>query len=85
MALVVKNLAANARDLRDASSIPGLGRFSGRGHDNPLQYPCLENPRDRGAWKATIHRVAQSQTQRKQLSTHAYTYISCPSLHEMFS
>ena len=82
---LVKNLATNAGDLRDASLIPRLGRFSGKGRDNPLQYSCLENPMDRGAWKATVHRVAQSQTQLKQLSTHAYTYISCPFLHEMFS
>ena len=82
---LVKNLATNAGDLRDASSIPRLGRFSGKGRDNPLQYSCLENPMDRGAWKATVHRVAQSQTQLKHLSTHAYTYISCPFLHEMFS
>ena len=85
MALVVKNLPTNARDLRDAGLIPGLGRSSGRGHDNPLQYSFPENPMDRGAWRTTVHRVAQSQTQPKQLSTHAYTYISCPSLHEMFS
>ena len=49
---LVKNLATNAGDLRDASSIPRLGRFSGKGRDNPLQYSCLENPMDRGAWKA---------------------------------
>ena len=82
---LVKNLATNAGDLRDASLIPGLGRSPGRGRDNPLQNSCLENPMDRGAWKATVHRVAQSQTQLKQLRTHAYTYISCPSLYEMFS
>ena len=43
--------------------IPGLGRSPGGGHGNPLQYPCLENPMDRGAWWATVHGVAQSQTQ----------------------
>ena len=58
MALVVKNLPANAGDVRDASSIPG----SGRGHSNSLQYSCLENSMDRGAWKATVHGVAKSQT-----------------------
>ena len=47
---------------------PGLGRFPGGGHGNPLQYSCLENPLDRGAWQATVHRVAESQTRLKQLS-----------------
>ena len=48
--------------VRDAGSIPGLGRSPGGGHGNPLQYSCLENPMDRGAWRATVHRVAQSWT-----------------------
>ena len=56
MALVVSNLPANAGDVRDASLIPGLGGFSGGRHGNPLQYPCLENPMDRGAWQARVHR-----------------------------
>ena len=68
--LVVKNLPTNAGDIRDASSISGLGRSSGGWHDNPLQYSHLENPMDRGAWRATVHRVAKSRTQLKQLSTH---------------
>ena len=51
-ALVVKNLPANAGDVRHTGSIPGLGRSPGRGHGNPLQYSCLENPTDRGAWWA---------------------------------
>ena len=54
MVLVVKNLPANAGDVRDSGSIPGSGRSPGGGHDNPLQYSCLENPMDRGAWWATI-------------------------------
>ena len=58
---VVKNQPANA-DVRDAGSIPGLGRSPAGGHSNPLQYSCLENPMDRGAWQATVHRVAQSGT-----------------------
>ena len=70
-ALVVKNLPAHAGDIRDVGSVPGLGRSPGGGHGNPLQYSCLENPMDRGAWQATIHRVAMSQTQPKQLSGHA--------------
>ena len=68
VALLVKNLPANARDVRDMDSIPGWRRSSGGGHDNPLQYSCLENPMDRGAWWATAHRVAKSWTQLKQLS-----------------
>ena len=62
---MVKNLPANAGDVSDASSIPGMGRFPGGGHGNPLQYSCLENPMDRGAWWAVVRRVAKSQTQLK--------------------
>ena len=76
VALVVKNPPANAGDARDMSSIPGLGRSPGGGHGNPLQYSCLENPMDRGAWWATIHRVAKSWIRMRQLSTHIYLYIS---------
>ena len=70
--LVVKNLPANTGDIRDAGLIPGLGRSRGGGHGNPLQYSCLENPMDRGAWRATVHRVAKSQTRLKQHSTRAH-------------
>ena len=70
--LVVKNLSANVGDMREAGSIPGSGRCPGIGHDNPLQYSCLENPIDRGAWEATVHRVTQSQSWLKQLSMHEY-------------
>ena len=59
---VVKNLLANARDLRDLGSIPGSGRPPGGEHGNPLQYSCLENSLARGAWEATVHRVAESDT-----------------------
>ena len=62
MALAVKNLSANAGDIRDAGSIPGSGRSSGGGHGNPLKYSCLENTMDRGAWWATVRRVAKSHT-----------------------
>ena len=62
VALVVKNPSANAGDKRDSGSIPGLGRSTGGGHGNPFQYSCLENPMDRGAWWATVHRAAKSQT-----------------------
>ena len=73
MVLVVKNPPASAVDVRDGSLIPGSERSPGGGHGNSLQYSCLENPMDRGAWYATVHSVAQSQTQRRQLSVHAHT------------
>ena len=57
LALVVKHLPASVRDM---GSIPELGRSPGEGHGNPLQYSCLGNPMDRGAWLATVHRVAES-------------------------
>ena len=60
--LVIKNLPANARDVRDASLIPGSRRSSGGGPGNPLQYSCLENPMDKRAWWATVHRVTKGQT-----------------------
>ena len=74
---MVKNLLANAEDIRDerdTGSIPGSERSTGGGHGNPLQYSCLEKPMNRGAWRATVHRVAKSQTQLKQLSTHTCTF-----------
>ena len=72
VALVVKNLPANAGDIRDAGLIPGPGRSPGEGNGNPLQYSYLENPMDRGAWRATVHSVAKSlHTQLKRLSMHA--------------
>ena len=65
MVLVVKNLLANAGDIRDIGLIPGLGRSPGEGHDNPVQYFCLKNPMDRGAWRVIVHRVTKSWTQLK--------------------
>jgi len=59
---VVKNPPANARDVRYSGSIPGLGRSLGIGYGNPLQYSRLENPKDIGAWRGTVYRVAKSQT-----------------------
>ena len=59
---MVKNPPASAGDIRDLGSIPALGRSPGGGHDNPLYYSCLENPMDRGAWWATVHRVTESDT-----------------------
>ena len=66
---VVKNLPTNSGDIRDSGLIPGSGKSPGGGQGNPLQYSCLENPMDREAWKATVHRVAKSQTRLKRLST----------------
>ena len=66
---MVKNLPANAGD---ASLIPGLGRSPGGGNGNPLQYSCLEDSMDRGAWRATLHGVTKSWT---QLSTHTFTLL----------
>ena len=57
---MVKNLPANAGDMRDAGSIPGSGRSTGEGNGNPLQYSCLGNPMDRGAGWAIVHRVTKS-------------------------
>ena len=62
---MVKNLPDNTGDIRDTGLIPRLGRSPGGGHGNSLQYSCLENPMDRGAWRATVHGVAQSWTQLK--------------------
>ena len=60
--LVMKNPPANAGDIRDTGSIIGLGRWPGDGHGNPLQYSCLVNSMDSGAWQATVHGVSKSQT-----------------------
>ena len=62
MVLVVKSLPASAGDIRDVGSIPKVGRSPGEGNGNPLQYPCLENHMDRGAWRATVHGVTKSWT-----------------------
>ena len=62
VALTIKNMPANAGDIRDLGSIPGSGKSPGGGHGNPLQYSCLGNRMDRGAWRATVHEVAKSQT-----------------------
>ena len=71
MVLVVKNMHANAGDIRDTGLIPGLGISPGGGHGNPLQYSCLQNPMDSRAWWATVHSVVKSQALLKWLSTHA--------------
>ena len=62
---MVKNPAANAGDVRDVGSISESERSLGEGYGNPLQYSCLENPMDRGAYQAIVHKVAKSWTQLK--------------------
>ena len=76
VALVLKNLSASARDTRDTGSIPGLGRSPGEGNGNALQYSCLENSIDRGAWWAAVHRATEGWTwlsHWKHTHTHTHT------------
>ena len=70
---MAKNLPTNAGDVRDMGSIPESGRSLGGGHGNPVQYSCLENPVDRGAWQATVHRDTKSQTELKQPNCSMHT------------
>ena len=71
---VQKESTCNAGDTAGTmGSIPGLGRSPGGGHGHPLQYSCLENPMNKGAWWATVHRITESWTRLKQLSTHSRT------------
>ena len=84
---MVKRPPANSGN-RDLGSVPGSGRSPGGGHGNPLQYSCLENPMDRGAWRAAVHGVTKSQTRLKRLSTHAcsdfaYSWLD-PQLHNIW-
>ena len=72
---VVKNPSANARDRGDLGSIPGWGRVPRRGDGNPLQYYCLKNPMDRGAWQATVHGIPESDT-TEHTHTHTQTHVS---------
>ena len=74
---MVKSPPANAGAIGNLGSIPGSGRSPGEGTGNPFQYSCLENPIDRGAWRAMVRGVTKSWTQLKQLSMHAlYIIIS---------
>ena len=73
---IVKNLPASAGDVRDMGSISGLEGSPGGGRGNPLQYSCLENPTDRGAWWATVHGIAKSRTLLKQLACMNFQLIS---------
>ena len=76
VALEVKNPPANAGGSRDAVLITGLGRSPEGGHGNPLQYSCLKNSMDRGAWQATVHRVTKSQT-RLRHDMHKHVQSQC--------
>ena len=68
---MVKNPPANKGDVREAGLIPGSGSSSGGGHGNPFQRSCLESPMDRGAWRATVHRIAESdRTEATQHTVH---------------
>ena len=71
---MVKNLSANAGDIRDMGLIPGSGRSPGEGHGKPLQYSCLKNPKDRGAWLAMGQRVTKSWT-RLSDSAHIIKFM----------
>ena len=73
---MLKNPPANAGDIRNVGSIVGSGTFPGGGHGNPLQYSCLENSMDRGAWWATVHGVTKSWTQLNWLSMHLITLLN---------
>ena len=75
MALAVKNLYTKAGDIRKVGLIPEFGGSLGGEHDNPLQYSCLENPMDRGAWQATVHGDAKSWTRLKRLK-YPSTYMT---------
>ena len=78
--LVVKNPPDNPRDIREPGLIPGWGRSPGGGHGNPLQYSCLENPMDRGAWGAVVHRVTKSWTWLKPWSSIHIFFRKCAPL-----
>ena len=80
VSLVVENTPASAGDIRDTGLITGSGRSSGEGKGNPLQYSCLENPMDRGAWRAMIHRVEiirlkDKQSDSKRVNVHDSLYL----------
>ena len=79
LSFVVKNPPANEGNVNDTVSIPGSGRSPAGGHGNPLHYTRLENPMDRGSWRATVHRVSESDTAKVTPSTAACPSLVCPS------
>ena len=82
VALVVKNPPANAGDITRHGFDPWVGKIPSRGHPNPLQYSCLENILDTGAWWTVIHRLAKSWTQIKQLISHAHTILNALTVYK---
>ena len=82
MTPVVKNLPANAGDTGDAGLIPESGRSPGERNGNPLQYSCLENPMDHGAWWATVHGAAKSRTLLSDFTSLA-SYVMLSTLHDL--
>ena len=76
--LMVKNPPASAGDLRDVGLVGGSGRSPGGGHDNPLQYSCLENLMDSRTWQATVHGIAKSRTQLREA---AHTHSKLPQIN----
>ena len=70
---MVKNPPAIARDVRVVGIIPGSGRYPGVGNGNPLQYSCLENPMDRGAWQAIVDGIAKESDTTERMNTHTHT------------
>ena len=76
-AFLVAQMAESACNVGDPGSIPGSGRSPGGGHGNPLQYSCLQNPMGRGAWRATVHGIAQSWTWLSDQHTHVDLKYSC--------
>ena len=72
-----KESTFNAGDTGDMASIPGSGRIPGEGNGYPLQYSCLEDPMDRGVWRASVHRVSKSRTRLKRLSMHTHITEIC--------
>ena len=78
---MAKNLPASAGEIRDMGSIPDLGSSPGRGHANPLQYSCLENPINRGVWRAAVYSVSKSRTRLKCL--HDYQHLLLLKQHSL--
>ena len=76
----VKNPSTVQEDPGDTGSIPALGRSPGGRHGNPLEYSCLENPKDKGAWRATVHRVSKNRTWLKRLNYNTIMLYSIPSV-----